>query len=107
LQAVGTKVPQTERLRARRALTPIGGVWSQGYFLSAKHCLGFGRPSDFGLAKIMPRKSQIKPHSTRVLDYSATMSQYEIESLAAEATLKAEKKLKNGPWTTHRKKKSN
>jgi hypothetical protein len=55
----------------------------------------------------MPRKSQIKPHSNRVLDYSATMSQYEIESLAAEATLKAEKKLKNGRWTTNRKKKSN
>jgi hypothetical protein len=43
----------------------------------------------------MPRKSQIKPHSTRVLDYSATMSQYEIESLAAEATLAAEKKRKH------------
>ena len=48
----------------------------------------------------------MKPHSTRVLDYSETMSQYERESLAAEATLKAEKKLKNGRRTTSRKKKS-
>jgi hypothetical protein len=44
----------------------------------------------------MPGTPQMKPHSTRVLDYSETMSQYERESLAAEATLKAEKKLKNG-----------
>jgi hypothetical protein len=44
----------------------------------------------------MPRKLQVKPHSTRILDYSSTMSQYEIESLAAEATLNAEKKAKEG-----------
>jgi hypothetical protein len=55
----------------------------------------------------MLRKSQIKPHSTRVLDYSATMSQYERESLAAEATLRAEKKLKNGRRPANRKKSSN
>ena len=42
----------------------------------------------------MSRKRQIKPHSTRILDYSAAMSQCEIESLAAEATLTAEKKAK-------------
>jgi hypothetical protein len=42
----------------------------------------------------MPRKLQVKPHSIRVLDYSSTMSQYEIESLAAEATLAADKKRK-------------
>jgi hypothetical protein len=54
----------------------------------------------------MPRKSQIKPYSTRVLDYSETMSQYERESLAAEATLSAEKKLKNGRRPASRKKNS-
>ncbi|MGA9511509.1 MAG: hypothetical protein WBV55_23000 [Candidatus Sulfotelmatobacter sp.] len=42
----------------------------------------------------MPRKSEIKAHSSRVLDYSATMSQFERESLAAEAKLKAERKKK-------------
>jgi len=42
----------------------------------------------------MPRKLQVKPHSTRVLDYSAAMSEYERESLAAEAQLKAERKQK-------------
>jgi hypothetical protein len=42
----------------------------------------------------MPRKSAIKPHSPRVLDYSATMSEYERESLAAEAKLKAVRKKK-------------
>jgi hypothetical protein len=53
----------------------------------------------------MSRNSQLKSPSTRVLDYSETMSQYERESLAAEATLKAEKKLKNGRQTTNRQKK--
>jgi len=42
----------------------------------------------------MPRKLRVKPHSTRILDYSSTMSQYEIESLAGEATLASEKKRK-------------
>jgi hypothetical protein len=42
----------------------------------------------------MPRKPKVKAHSVRILDYSSTMSQYEIESLAAEATLAAEKKRK-------------
>jgi hypothetical protein len=41
----------------------------------------------------MPRKSRITLYSTRVLDYPASMSDYEIESLAAEATL-AQKKAK-------------
>ncbi len=42
----------------------------------------------------MSRKLRVKPHATRVLDYPETMSQFEIESLAAEATLTAEKKAK-------------
>jgi hypothetical protein len=42
----------------------------------------------------MPRKLQVKPHSVRILDYSSTMSQYEIESLVAEAILAAEKRRK-------------
>ena len=41
----------------------------------------------------MPRRSRITPDSTRVLDYPASMSAYEIESLAAEATLAAENKI--------------
>ncbi len=41
----------------------------------------------------MPRRSRIISDSTRVLDYPASMSAYEIESLAAEATL-AQKKAK-------------
>ncbi len=51
------------------------------------------RQSPSGLST-MPRKSEIKAHSPRVLDYSATMSQYERESLAAEAKLKATRKKK-------------
>jgi hypothetical protein len=47
----------------------------------------------------MPRKSpRINAHSTRIDDYSATISGFERESLAAEAKLKAErdkKKRKN------------
>jgi hypothetical protein len=39
----------------------------------------------------MPRKTKPEPTSTRVLDYSETMSEYERESLAAEAQLKAER----------------
>jgi hypothetical protein len=39
----------------------------------------------------------IKPHSTNILDYSVTMSQYERESLVAEAKLKAERKKKKLP----------
>jgi hypothetical protein len=42
----------------------------------------------------MPRKALIKAYSTRVLDYSGAMSQYERESLAAEAALKAGRKRK-------------
>ena len=41
--------------------------------------------------RVMPRKSLIKPYSTNFLDYPASMSAYEIESLAAEATLAKEK----------------
>jgi len=37
-------------------------------------------------------KVKIKAHSSRVLDYSATMSQYERESQAKEAKLKAARK---------------
>ncbi len=40
------------------------------------------------------RKSEIRAHSSRVLDYSATMSEYERESLAAEAKLKSAGKKK-------------
>jgi len=39
----------------------------------------------------MPRKTKVEPDSPRVLDYPATMSEYERESLAAEAQLKAER----------------
>jgi hypothetical protein len=35
----------------------------------------------------MPRKTKPVADSTRVLDYPATMSEYERESLAAEAQL--------------------
>jgi hypothetical protein len=45
----------------------------------------------------MPRKTKPEPHSPRVLDYSATMSEYERESLAAEAQLKAEREKKKQP----------
>jgi hypothetical protein len=40
----------------------------------------------------MLRKTKPEPTSTDVLDYPATMSEYERESLAAEAKLKAERK---------------
>ena len=40
----------------------------------------------------MPRKTKLEQDSTRVLDYPATMSEYERESLAAEAQLKTERK---------------
>ncbi len=40
----------------------------------------------------MPRKPEVTPHSTRVLDYPETLSEYERESLAAEAKLKTEQK---------------
>ncbi len=42
----------------------------------------------------MPRKSGIIPYSTRAQDYPAMLSDYERESLAAEATLAAKKKPK-------------
>jgi len=41
----------------------------------------------------MPRKSAVKPYSTNLLDYPSSMSQYERESLAAEARLAAENKI--------------
>jgi hypothetical protein len=40
----------------------------------------------------MPRKTKPEPYSTRVLNYPDTMSEYERESLAAEAQLKSERK---------------
>jgi hypothetical protein len=40
----------------------------------------------------MPRKPDVTPHSTLVLDYPETMAEYERESLAAEAKLKTEQK---------------
>jgi hypothetical protein len=40
----------------------------------------------------VPRKTKLEQDSTRALDYPETMSQYERESLAAEAQLKAERK---------------
>jgi hypothetical protein len=39
----------------------------------------------------MPRKTKPVASSTRVLDYSESMSLYERESLAAEAQIKAER----------------
>jgi hypothetical protein len=39
----------------------------------------------------MRRKIKPTPNSTRVLDYPESMSEYERESLAAEAHLKAER----------------
>jgi hypothetical protein len=42
----------------------------------------------------MPRKTKPVADSTRVLDYPATMSEYERESLAAEAKLKAKREKK-------------
>jgi hypothetical protein len=45
----------------------------------------------------MPRKSGIKLDSSRVLDYPACLSEYERESLAAEAKLKAERKKQKPP----------
>ena len=49
-----------------------------------------GRRPDFD----MPRKLPTLPNSTNIIDYPNTMSMYERESLAAEAKLDAEKKLK-------------
>jgi hypothetical protein len=40
----------------------------------------------------VPSKTKLEQDSTRVLDYPETMSQYERESLAAEAQLKAARK---------------
>jgi len=45
----------------------------------------------------MPIKPSVKPDSPSVLDYPDTMSQYERESLAAEAKLKAEREKKKQP----------
>jgi hypothetical protein len=45
----------------------------------------------------MTRKKTVKPDSTRFLDYPASLSEYERESLAAEATLKAEREKKKPP----------
>ena len=42
----------------------------------------------------VPRKPLVKAHSTRVEDYSALMSGFERESLAAEAKLKTERRKK-------------
>jgi len=39
----------------------------------------------------MPIKPPVKPDSPSILDYPETLSQYERESLAAEAKLKAER----------------
>jgi hypothetical protein len=44
--------------------------------------------------RLMPRKIKPQPASTNVLDYPEGMSQYEKESLAAEATLRSERKKK-------------
>jgi hypothetical protein len=45
----------------------------------------------------MARKSGIIVDSTRVLDYPASLSEYERESLAAEAKLKGERKKQKPP----------
>ena len=47
------------------------------------------------LVTVMPRKvATTKPYSTSILDYPASMSMYERESLADEAKLKAEQEKK-------------
>jgi CelD/BcsL family acetyltransferase involved in cellulose biosynthesis len=43
------------------------------------------------IKETVPRRLEAKPHSFRILDHSSTLSEYEIESLAGEATLTAEK----------------
>jgi hypothetical protein len=50
--------------------------------------------SERRIKEAIPRQLEVRPHSVRILDYSSTLSQYEIESPAAEATLAAEKKRK-------------
>ena len=42
------------------------------------------------IKETVPRRLEAKPHSFRILDYSSTLSEYESESLAGEATLAAE-----------------
>ena len=44
-------------------------------------------------------KNRIKAYSPNVLDYPSNMSMWERESLAAEATLALERKLKKRPST--------
>jgi hypothetical protein len=44
-----------------------------------------------------PKRTRRKPASSNVLDYPGGMSQYEKESLAAEAKLAAETKIKKYP----------
>jgi hypothetical protein len=46
------------------------------------------------IKETVPGQIEAKPHSFRIPDYSSTLSQYEIESLAADATLTAEMKRK-------------
>lgn len=50
--------------------------------------------SERRIKEAIPRRLEVRPHLLRILDYSSTRSQYESESLAAEATLTAEKKRK-------------
>jgi len=50
--------------------------------------------SERRIKEAIPRQLEVRPHSVRIRDYSSTLPQYEIESLAAEATLTAEMKRK-------------
>ena len=45
----------------------------------------------------MAKKKADWPHSPNILDYPSGMSEYERESLASEAKLAAERKIKKRP----------
>jgi hypothetical protein len=51
-------------------------------------------PLEYRQAAMPKKPPRIKAHSTRVDDYSAMMSGFERESLAAEAKLKADREKK-------------
>jgi hypothetical protein len=48
----------------------------------------------------MAKKRAEQRHSPNILDYPSGMSEYERESLAAEATLAAERKIRKRPKST-------
>jgi hypothetical protein len=45
----------------------------------------------------MAKKKAVQPYSPNLLDYPSSMSPYERESLAAEARLAAERKIRKRP----------